>query len=387
MVSVAARMKTFDATFSEPVFLEWASLLYVRAFEAAGSRDLEVLTPYFSAPALGLIRRRYGPQVSDVQGVVLGAIKLVSVNANANSVQLTVAFQSNSTAVSETGREQAFYVHETWTFSRARGVKSRTPALIERMGCPHCGSPVERTALDRCLHCAAAFVPGALDWSVLNINLNELEPRGPLLTGDVEEAGTDLPTVFDPALQQKLAALTQADPRFTLQSFEARAREVFLALQAGWTQQRWERLRPNETDALFQSHRFWLEEYKRQNLRNVLEAVVVKRVEIAKADSDLHYDAVTCRIHATMKDSTIDLTSNQTVAGNPKRIRDFTEYWTFIRRLGVGTKIVQDLKCPNCGAPLEVTQAGICSSCEAKLTRGEFGWVLSRIDQDEEYTG
>jgi len=380
-------MQKFDATFSEPVFLEWATLLYMRAFESVGSNDLEVLTPYFSAPVLDRLRIRYGTRVTDVRGVVLGSIKLVTLNANANAVSLAVAFQSNSTAVYENGREQASYVHETWMFSRAPGVTSRTPALIERMGCPSCGSPVERTALDRCVHCQAAFVPGALDWTVVNINLNEQEPRGPLLTGDVEEVGTQLPTVFDPAVKQKLDALTRADPAFGRQTFEARAREVFLALQDGWSRQSWERLRPNETDALFQSHRFWLEEFKRQNLRNVLDAVTVKRIEIAKVDSDVHYDAVTCRIHASMKDSTINQTSQQVVAGNPKRVRDFTEYWTFIRSHGVATKPSRDLKCPNCGAPLEVTQAGVCSSCEAKLTRGEFGWVLSRIDQDEEYTG
>jgi hypothetical protein len=31
--------------------------------------------------------------------------------------------------------------------------------------------------------------------------------------------------------------------------------------------------------------------------------------------------------------------------------------------------------------------AGTCSYCSAHITRGEFDWVLSKIEQDEAYEG
>ena len=43
--------------------------------------------------------------------------------------------------------------------------------------------------------------------------------------------------------------------------------------------------------------------------------------------------------------------------------------------------------CPNCGAGLAINMAGSCSACNAKVTSGDFDWVLSRIEQDEAYTG
>jgi predicted amidophosphoribosyltransferase len=46
-----------------------------------------------------------------------------------------------------------------------------------------------------------------------------------------------------------------------------------------------------------------------------------------------------------------------------------------------------DKACPNCGAPLNVNMAGRCEHCDAKITSGEFDWVLSRIEQDEAYEG
>ena len=43
--------------------------------------------------------------------------------------------------------------------------------------------------------------------------------------------------------------------------------------------------------------------------------------------------------------------------------------------------------CPNCGASLETNMAGECDHCGAKITRGDFDWVLSKIEQDDSYTG
>jgi len=43
--------------------------------------------------------------------------------------------------------------------------------------------------------------------------------------------------------------------------------------------------------------------------------------------------------------------------------------------------------CPNCGAALNINMTGHCNYCKAKVSSGEFDWVLSRIEQDEVYGG
>jgi hypothetical protein len=43
-----------------------------------------------------------------------------------------------------------------------------------------------------------------------------------------------------------------------------------------------EKARPYETDWLFQTHLFWITEYKRQNLRNVLKDMKIDRIEAVK---------------------------------------------------------------------------------------------------------
>jgi predicted lipid-binding transport protein (Tim44 family) len=384
----SAIMRRVDPTFSEPLFLEWASLLYVRANEALGDSDLDAVRPYFTERALAtLAQSGGGAAIKDVKGVIIGSISLLSAEAVADGLEAVVAFHANRTVVEASGREQAFYVHETWRFWRAKGVRSREPAGLEKLGCPSCGSPVERSSLNRCAHCQAALQPGASDWSVAGIEVRERQTRPPLLTGQVEEVGTDLPTITSPTRERGLREVMAADPTFTVKGFEEQVKRIFFALQEGWSTQRWSLLRPNETDALFQSHRFWLEEYQRQKLRNVLEKIELKRVELAKVEVDAYYDAITCRLFAKMRDSTVRVGSGQVVSGSAKRDRDFTEYWTLIRRRGVQTRANDATTCPNCGAPLVITQSGICESCDAKICRGDFSWVLSRIEQDEEYRG
>jgi hypothetical protein len=39
--------------------------------------------------------------------------------------------------------------------------------------------------------------------------------------------------------------------------------------------------------------------------------------------------------------------------------------------------------CPNCGAPLQISMAGVCEHCSQHITSGEFDFVLSKIAKDD----
>jgi hypothetical protein len=43
--------------------------------------------------------------------------------------------------------------------------------------------------------------------------------------------------------------------------------------------------------------------------------------------------------------------------------------------------------CPGCGATLPAGQSGKCPYCGSLVGAPAFDWILSRIDQDEDYTG
>ena len=74
-------------------------------------------------------------------------------------------------------------------------------------------------------------------------------------------------------------------------------------------------------------------------------------------------------------------------AGNRKKDRKYTEYWTLIRGAEVRGRPRADRTCPACGAGVKVGMEGNCAYCGALVTSGDFDWVLGRIEQDDSYTG
>lgn len=127
-----------------------------------------------------------------------------------------------------------------------------------------------------------------------------------------------------------------------------------------------------------------MDTYAREKIRNVTENGRITRIELGAVISDAHYDAVTLRVFATSLDYTIT-EAGKVVSGSRTKERAYTEHWTLIRGSQATTRGVSDRVCPNCGAPLDITMTGNCTSCNVKVTAGELDRVLSRIEQDDVY--
>lgn len=151
---------------------------------------------------------------------------------------------------------------------------------------------------------------------------------------------------------------------------------------------RWDAARPYETDHLFDTHRFWIERYRQSGLTNRIEALEIEKVIPCKIEQDAFYDAITVRIFASMIDYTMRDADGAVVEGSKTTPRRFSEYWTFIRRSGFDpARRPEPASCLSCAAPIEVNVAGVCEYCGAHVTSGEFDWVPTTIDQDEDYRG
>jgi ribosomal protein L24E len=280
-----------------------------------------------------------------------------------------------------------YYVRERWHLERKRDVLSPPPAQATALHCPKCGAPLQKDTVGACAFCGTKVESGEFQWYVRGIGLLSREAKGPLLTSDVPEAGTDLPSVVQPGFRDVRIEFEKNNPSFTWGEFQARACLIFDELQAAWSTLNWERARPHETDNLFQMHQYWIDAYKRQHLRNVLDQCRVTAMQPVKLQEDAFYNAITLRIGAQGYDYTVDQNGN-VVSGSKTNLRYWSEYWTFIRnRKAKPVPASADLNCPNCGAPLKVNNAGVCEFCGGKITSGEFDWVLSKIEQDESYAG
>ena len=383
-----AALRRADPYFSLPLFMDFVNALYAKAHEARGAGKIDSLAPYIDEAAIGHLRSIGTPEtgLKDVDGIVLGTSKITSVMNAAEGTTITVFLEANYTEIAQNGQQVSYYTEERWHFWRQTGVTSLPPGKIDAIHCPKCGGPLEQTGDGACVYCNTVVRGGQFHWFVTWIEMLDRVTRGPQLTEYTPEEGTDLPTVYQPTFNEARAAFEAANQGFSWEKMNERVNFVFNSISQAWTTLEWEKARPFETDNIFQMHRYWIEAYKRQGLRNVLDQIQVRNIEWVKVDQDAFYDSLTARIWASELDFTVDQ-SGRVVCGYPNVPRQFTEYWTFIHTRGAKPVEHRNDNCPNCGGPLQVNMAGICEYCGGKVTSGDFDWVLSRIDQDESYTG
>ncbi len=388
------QLRRFDPNFSEIVFTDFAYALYGKAHEARGrgANALDQFSPYLSDEARQALLQRNPAGLKEVKGTIIGAMVVEDVRGlETPVVRISLNFETNYTEVvaEQNGKlaETAYYVSERWQLERKRDVLSPPPSTATALHCPRCGAPLQKDTVGACAFCGTRIDTGEFQWYVRSIMLLNRESRGPLLTSDVPEVGTNYPSIVQPAFDRLRLEFEKNHPAFSWGPFQSRAHLIFNELQAAWSTLDWERARPHETDSLFQMHQYWIQTYQRQHLRNLLDQVTVTAMQPVKIQEDAYYNSITLRIGAQGYDYTVD-EAGRVVSGSKTNLRRWSEYWTFIRnRTASPAAIRTDLSCPNCAAPLKVNNAGVCQFCGGKITSGEFDWVLSRIEQDEAYRG
>jgi hypothetical protein len=388
------QLRKFDPNFSEIVFTDFAYALYGKAHDARGrgAPALDQLSPYLSDVSQKSLLQRNPPGLKTVKGIIVGALSVENVRGlETPLVNVSLLFEANYTETASLDggvpAEMTYYVRERWELERKRDVLSTPPAQATALHCPRCGGALQKDTAGACAFCGTRIESGEFQWYVRGITLLKREAKGPLLTSNVPEAGTDYPSVVQPGFSNARLEFEKNNPSFSWGPFQARARLIFNELQAAWSTLDWERARPHETDNLFQMHQYWIDAYKRQHLRNVLDQSTVTAMQPVKIKEDAFYNSITLRIGAQGYDYTVD-DGGRVVSGSKDNLRYWSEYWTFIRnRKAQATPAKADLNCPNCGAPMKVNNAGICQFCGGKITSGEFDWILSKIEQDESYAG
>jgi hypothetical protein len=186
-----------------------------------------------------------------------------------------------------------------------------------------------------------------------------------------------------------IEAIQAADPGFNQQVFMDRVQAVFFLMQKAWQDSNVDEGRAYMSPGLYQSWRAQVDAMTAAHKRNVLENLYIQGLHIVRASHDQNFDNITVRIDASAMDYEVDDQTGKVVFGE-KRDAPFTEFWTFTRSAGVKTLVtggISEQKCPNCGAPLSVNEVGSCRYCNAAVTSGNFDWVLSRIDQANEFGG
>jgi len=379
-----------DPNFSKYLFTDFAALVFSRFHECRVGAQFSPIRPYIRPQLYGRLAKT---ELQAIDEIAIGSVTIERVS-NSSIHQITVVFEASFKCQKPRKSDQHIYTKERWKFDRKIGVLSPDPDRILRLDCPSCGHSGELEVDGKCSQCDTIVNRGAHGWVVSHrkiINSHTVEPVQVHIGGGGVEPGTRDATVYHPKYADQMRLFNARNPNFDWDRFRTRIQFIFHNLQTAWSSLEWEKARAYETDALFQMHRYWIERYKRQQLRNELEAIQLTKTEICKLEPDPFYETITVRMHASMFDYTVK-TNGQVVGGDKNTPRQFTEYWTFVRRSNVDNEREDsvpkdDSQCPSCGAPIQVNAAGICEHCQSKLSSGDFDWVLALIEQDEVYRG
>ena len=181
-----------------------------------------------------------------------------------------------------------------------------------------------------------------------------------------------------------VAKIKMQDENFNKEEFISWAKDLFIKLQYAWSDRDWSTIRCFETQELFEQHSTQLERYKKEKKINKMERVSVNWAKLNSFNQVVDKDIITILLNSKMVDYIIDEDSKAVLKGDPNLDKIKTYKLTFIRKIGVKTKLgettVDTKKCPNCGAPTQITSAGKCEYCGSIITTGEFNWVLSNLE-------
>ncbi|MGC9367090.1 MAG: TIM44-like domain-containing protein [bacterium] len=188
-------------------------------------------------------------------------------------------------------------------------------------------------------------------------------------------------------VNQALEKIKQRDPNFNIDNFKQRVSRAFYLIQTAWSEQKLTKVHRFISDGVEERFNLQIKMQQAEGWRNVMENVKIQKIEVVSIESDQHFDTIHLAITARAKDYKVDLKTGRTLPQS-KITEPFTEVWSWLRKPGVKTIRTQGAiegNCPNCAAPLDITDAGKCRACGAFIRSGEYDWILSEITQESEW--
>ena len=382
-------LRTLDPEFSAVLFEDFVYDLFARAHTARASpRDLEALSP--TSPR-GPRRARAAPAGGG--GGLRGGDRRPAGRRRQRSRSRGRSRGAGGRDPGDRGQsdrggggDRTQYVEERWRLERDASVQSKPPETARAFNAP--------TAARRSAPKGETAASTAARWSPAGGSTGASRRSTAAARGAPRPSPRTSRRWGPTSRRSSIRGSTRAGrswcrptPRSPRGALAARFDLIYGEVNAAWSRLDLKTARPYVSDSLFDYLQYWIAAYQKQGLRNVLEGMRIVEWKAVKVVRDRHYDAMTIRLWGTGRDTTVRAATGELVSGDPRRDRAYSEYWTLIRGAGVKGAPRADKSCPNCGAPLDVNQAGRCEHCGAGITSGEFDWVLSKIEQDDSYTG
>ena len=375
-----------DPAFDIESFLQRAEMTFFLVKRGIQKNDAAAVRPYVNDGVFGAVTRNIGQMTARHQHALMESLNVRDVHlidaacsdkgqrliVHFDLVYRAKTFDETNHVGSDEGEDRRH--GERWTFVRAAAARTPTGGGVTASRCPACGAELRLSLDGTCTHCRASVTDGTVDWVVADVQ------PAPFLG----YSGDSMVGLAAPTIAEGITGLQATDSSFEMAAFLARVKTGFMALQDAWCRQDLEAGRAFLSPGAYFAWRAQLETMAAEGRRNVMEGLEFRQAVPLRIIHGRVFDDVTVRVTAVSSDYEVDGTGR--VVFGDKAVRPFAEDWTFQRSIGVASSAkagTLENTCPNCGAPLSLTQIGECRYCKAAVTSGRFDWVVSRIEQEE----
>lgn len=169
--------------------------------------------------------------------------------------------------------------------------------------------------------------------------------------------------------------IQKVDPHFSENEFKQFAVKRILQLQKALSEKDFNTLKYLDTELLYLSQKELLENMSDRTC--YMEFQKIKGMAIEEFHRSLGYDTISVVCYMSL----IEFTKNAQgaiISGSNNTAIEHTYAVEFQRPLG--NWLVGLENCPNCGAPLDIDEAGECAYCHTAIVKKHLDWMMNRYE-------
>ena len=194
--------------------------------------------------------------------------------------------------------------------------------------------------------------------------------------------GTQGANVFLPNRNDQIQdIIRKKDPNFSADDFVTFSKQVYIDIQTAWCNRDLTPVRPIMHQNLYNTTQRQVQDKINQGIVYHYENIAINTAYLTSFVRDKDYEYLTVYLNARMIDYQVEEKTGNIIRGDKTTRWDMRYKMKYVRSVGVTTKDkitgTHEYNCPNCGAPLEITSAGVCEYCGSTVSTGDYSWVLT----------
>lgn len=151
---------------------------------------------------------------------------------------------------------------------------------------------------------------------------------------------------------------------------------IYKDIQYAWTNFDYDKIRMLTTDEIFNMYSSQLNTLEIKNQVNIMSEIKKKDARILSVKEENGIITLECYLKVNCYDYVINKTTNEVERGINNRKMEIEYIITVVK--DANSKNTNIVKCPNCGAEVEMNASGKCKYCDAVLVQKASDYVMSK---------